>query len=418
MRVRKELVLAWLVFGTACGKKDSTEGAEESAASATAVQPQVQPETVEAKSKGTVGSAKVEDHEESAKEEATTPLIREVLGFVPSNRKAEDKFLMPRRDSTIAGPCEIDTSGRGSCVGLEAERDVIELEDENLTKVAVFYVRNLTIEANGVLRFTGPYPAMILSAGEVRIAGRLSVDAKGRRAGAGGFESSDQEAPGRGPGAGHGGEKNGHGASGGSYCGKGGAGAGAPTDLPTGATYGTTSLVPLLPGSSGGNSRFRGGAGGGAIQIVARDRIAVLPTASISASGGGAGSGGAGGGSGGAILLEAPKVLARGQLAANGGEGTSQSYVDGKDGNTDSPTVTSEEDQKRYGRGGLGARGETIDGEAGTSPVKGRGHGAGGGGAGFIRINTESGEAELGDRISPAVGTACVSIGKITIDAR
>jgi hypothetical protein len=142
-------------------------------------------------------------------------------------------------------------------------------------------------------------------------------------------------------------------------------------------------LVPLTGGSGGGSGGdgyctgsidcgWAGGGGGGAIQIAARDRIAV--TGAIFARGGnGYGEptgdaddgGGGGGGAGGGILLESRTIAISGALDVRGGNGGVAAA----------------------GPGGAGAL-DVVDGTDGTDATSTNLAGAGGGGAsGRIRLN-------------------------------
>lgn len=100
---------------------------------------------------------------------------------------------------------------------------------------------------------------------------------------------------------------------------------------PSGSSYGSTLLQPLVGGSGGGGGRggsnfpgSGGGGGGGAILIAASGTLTI--TGSVDATGGdggdlaGTGVGGRGaGGSGGAIRLLASNVTGNGKLYAQGG---------------------------------------------------------------------------------------------------
>ena len=100
------------------------------------------------------------------------------------------------------------------------------------------------------------------------------------------------------------------------------------------ATYGNSSLLPLIGGSGGGGGNAgnsynayggSGGGGGGAILIASSSSINI--TGTIKANGGNGGSNssasGGGGGSGGGIRLIANSITGTGSLQANGGSGGS-----------------------------------------------------------------------------------------------
>jgi hypothetical protein len=230
----------------------------------------------------------------------------------------------------------------------------------------------------------GEYPLVLLSRGDVKVAGKLLCEgAPGESAGSRlEYAGNCGAAGGRGgPGAGRGGTGGGtlpgngtvHGrrgeGPGGGEAGKlisdraapgGGGGYGPRRDgereSPAGGTYGNIHLLPLFGGSGGGGGSIGdgafgpglvlnpgdsegnggdlggggGGGGGGAVRITAGGDLEFLGT--ISADGGKGGSGGAnlgghgGGGSGGSILLQSYggiKVQAGASLTARGGTGGS-----------------------------------------------------------------------------------------------
>lgn len=255
-------------------------------------------------------------------------------------------------------------------------------------------------------------PFILLSDGDVTVAGDIVLDGSvaaggsglgrlgggpGPGAGSGGDGCNAQDCTGnpgdgRNPdappapasGGGEGGARRGGneagGGGGGGFAGTGGRGGNGPNDTDAGAgggTYGSTNLEPLLAGSGGGSGgdgqscldSGPGGGGGGAIQITSRGAVTV--TGTIGCSGGNGGDSrdncsAGGGGSGGAILLEARSVSCSGALAVNGGKGGSVA---------------------NGGAGGAGAAATSLSGADGSLDASAAG-GGGGGGGGRIRINS------------------------------
>jgi hypothetical protein len=182
----------------------------------------------------------------------------------------------------------------------------------------------------------------------------------------------------------------------------GGHGVGAAASSPNG----NTTLTPLRGGCGGGPGgepdgqgvllAGPGGPGGGAIQIAARDAIAM--NGSIQAAGfggyggawtpGGGRAGAGGGGSGGAIFLEAPSVTVTdsASLCANGGAGgegsdSSEFGSVGQSGScSETSPATSSGRASDGGDGGDGAYGS----HAATNGSNGAGEGGGGGGGGGV----------------------------------
>jgi hypothetical protein len=300
---------------------------------------------------------------------------------------------------------------------LPASPVTIQQNDVNGTLADLYVLKSLTLGATTSLALSGPRPIILAVLTTVDIQGQLIVTA-------GGF--STPGAPG--PGVGQGGASFPNSApGGGSYCGKGGHGsASAPPAAAGGTTYGSSAVTPLVGGSTGGMASADGGngcplgaRGGGALQIVAGTSIAVGQYGAINAGGGGgiACAGGVtGGGSGGAILLEAPTVTIRGNLAANGG-GAAIGRANG--------SAATADDQPAPGAGytidaaaGLGGGGSasiSINGGTGISGSCSDNSciAGGGGGAGRIRINTASGRAVITGIVSPDLTTACATQGTI-----
>ncbi len=346
------------------------------------------------------------------------------FSFVPSNLPADLSSLTPPEsaldvdwDGCDDANFNTDT-GQLTCGGLiDAEPGTRTDFDFRVAtqidgpEVAILLVSGLKVPELGRLGISGSRPLVILSAGDVEIAGTVSASANISVPGSGGFPLDGMS----GPGAGEPSLQEFFGPGGGaSYCTVGGAGV-APYGGAGGMLYGNASITPLIGGSEGGNSGGAdstsfGGGGGGAIQIVSATSITVTATGKIKAGGGGGRSGlnvpddGHGGGSGGSILLEAPNVDIEGAVAANGGSG---SCVDeGADATEDATPASAP-------CGGDGAAGDQPAADGVTSADDDRG--GGGGGAGRIRINTMTGTAVIASNaiISPAASTDCISEGTL-----
>lgn len=251
----------------------------------------------------------------------------------------------------------------------------------------------------GDLRVVGSRALALFAHREVLVTGALDLGARGDLAGPGASYTSSPS------------ESTIVGGVGGSYGTKGG----AASNVPSGETVGTQTLIPLAGGARGGDSGGAGGGGGGAIQISAGFRVDIVGAIDVGGGGGLPGTtsarGGGGGGSGGAILLEAPTVIVGGKLLAKGGGGASGSThasvglrgwdaVEVGDQITDAARggagVSSNPCANVHysGAGGMGANGTVAAtaGGYGTSFGCGSqytlGGGGGGGGNGRIRINT------------------------------
>jgi hypothetical protein len=289
----------------------------------------------------------------------------------------------------------------------------ITVAQPNGTKIGVYVAHSWTIELGATLDVQGAFPIALVAETDFTVAGTLAgtgeIPALGSTA-AGGYPATSGtsvSSPGEGPGGGLGGSTTGTGIGGGgaSYCGKGGPGGAGTATAPT---YGSSTLIPLVGGSSGGSEY--GGEGGGAIQVVAGGQIIVSGVVTAGGAGGNVGAGGAG--SGGAILLEAPTVSVTGTLAANGGGGgTSGDANSGADGLASAmPALGGMDVANGNASGGQGSAGTTTAGSPGQKTAKG-GVGGGGGGAGYIRVNANT--ATVGGVVSPGMSTSCFSQGKI-----
>jgi hypothetical protein len=354
------------------------------------------------------------------------------LGFTPSNIDLNGLDLSKASDVVISGANNgiLDTESLSwSCcsIGQQYVAKTITFPDQ--TKMSVFVVKSLRVEASAVLDVTGHLPLAIVSLGTITLFGNVKV----RTGEGGGAFNAMSTSKGTGPGGGLSGPASMLAAGGGaSFCGIGGVGSVETGGTPYGkaATYGTPELVPLIAGSAGGAGAISGSnSGGGAIQLVAATSIDVKAGAFISAPGGGGGQGGlastqegSGGGSGGAILLEAPTVTIAGALAVNGGGGGSGGYNGGRNGDDghDSDTTPAKGGTPTETDGGLsttdhggnGGAGATQDGTDGINSMS---SGAGGGGgAGRIRINTMTGQATLTSAtLSPSATTSCLTQGML-----
>ncbi|HET6612942.1 MAG TPA: hypothetical protein VFG83_13170, partial [Kofleriaceae bacterium] len=182
-----------------------------------------------------------------------------------------------------------------------------------------------------------------------------------------------------------------------------------------GNVSGDADLEPLRGGcESPGFSMFGSAirAPGGAIQLVSRTKIEILPGGFLDLNGTGGqvhslgGFAGSGGASGGAALLEAPlvTVAASAGIAANGGGGAG-GCANGGDGGLSASRAQGADCSE--GDGGDGGAGGTKDGTTGSNATDPLSAGNGGGGAGRIRINTPIGKflPEGGAIVSPTPST-------------
>jgi hypothetical protein len=293
---------------------------------------------------------------------------------------------------------------------------VVKQSDGSMVNMLV--ASSLTIEAAATIRVTGPVPLVLVSLGDVTLSGSIDGHSASLDVGPGGSPTAASNGPGMGAGGGAAGSgTTAVGGSGGSNCGVGGLGGG---QTKAGTASGSADARPLKGGASGGGGQEGSGAGGGAIQIVASGTLTVGSSSFVSAGGEGGPIGGisasqnaGGGGSGGAILLEATTVALGGTLAANGGGGGGDySGMGGADATSNATPAAGGAAGSSDGAGGSGAAGTSASGAAGTAPSM-LNAGGGGGGAGWIRINTASGTATLGQVISPDPTTMCASVGTV-----
>jgi hypothetical protein len=322
------------------------------------------------------------------------------LGFVPSNFNTLSFMIGDGGFDWSSAPAASAT-GNGGCGAntgcFAAPHFQVLMKDGGLADVLM--LQSLSIGDGVAFTISGPNPVILAVRDTVDIAGELVVEA-------GGFLPKSN-APGTG------GSETGNlaNAGGGGFCGTGGKG--GPPTVAGGKTYGNGTLIPLLGGSPGGASAggSGGASGGGALQISAGQMIAIGIFGSVTAPGqsphenGGLGGGP---GSGGGILLEAPMVKIVGSVAANGG-----SYCAGAS-NRDQPATCGP--SSTGATPGAGSAETVIQGgDAMLAAGAGAGAtGAGGGGAGWIRINTESGQATITGIVSPALTTQCATQGTLS----
>ena len=286
---------------------------------------------------------------------------------------------------------------------------------------AVLYTDALTISAP--VTITGAMPLIVVATGHIEVGGNVSLFGDGAVPGPG--------ATATGPGLGGNGqtmaepegERSSGGGAGGSYGSLGAVG-GAPgiAGGTIGTLYGGSPTAPLSGGAAGGiggDATTNGGVGGGAIQLSSAVSITV-GAFEINAGGGGGGAGfgfqgGGGGGAGGEILLEAPSLIVRGVLAANGGggggggsgDGNGQFAAPGQDGLASGTPATGGVGGVPQGSvGGSGAAGTAAltDATAGAQVNSKAGGGGGGAGRIWLRHRASSPPTLTGSLISPAPG--------------
>jgi hypothetical protein len=320
-------------------------------------------------------------------------------------------------DAVINHDCFLDTSdGTLACSGTIDHFDYAfkMIDQPDGGQVGLFVVKSLRVAQAAQLRVIGGSPAVVYALDTIKIDGLVTGVASDQPAG--GFEQ-EQTGHGGGPGGGDG-LLNYNAAGGGSYCGvggKGGPGSGGPANA-GGKTYGNPQIVPLIAGSSGGGGSgatlsTSGGTGGAGLELIAGRSISISLGGVINVGGRGGDANGGAGGSGGAIILEAPTVTVRGTLAANGGGGAL--FNGGSSGQTGLPSATAAQGSAQTA--GIGSAGKTANGGDGSTEAgSANSAGGGGGGAGRIRINTESGSADItGATISPDPSTGCATQGKL-----
>jgi len=363
----------------------------------------------------------------------------EALAIVPSNFSRCD--IPSPQGPLVLGPGSwtIDTSNGtiSEEVGGPIEAATAVYAQAAGPELMVVAASSITIEASCQVRVVGARALVLVSTGDLGIAGSIDASAElstpgpgGNHAGAcasgSGPAGATMTFPTQGQGGGGGG--------GGGFRDVGGTGGivqlSAGAGSPGGAISGSAELTPLRGGCAGGTGGTRtddtfaggtGGGGGGALQLVAGGAISISGT--INAGGGGGlrasvnggttgaiitslGRGGGGGGSGGAILLEAIVIDNAGAITANGGGGGEGQYsgytpdANGSNAISASATPAPGGDADNSGAtvyggpGGAGGAGVVAaqSGRQGLSyNVNNYGYGAGGGGgggsSGRIRIN-------------------------------
>ena len=320
----------------------------------------------------------------------------------------------------------------------------VEQTDEGMPALGIFSFGDLEVPAGTTLSAKGDAALVLNLAGSAVVAGTVDVGATASEPGPGGFvggfdylgDDPSLTAFGAGPGGGMNapdpdGLQEDGGGGGASFGSLGGSGGGHPTldNIPRGApgaVYGSPALEPLVGGSGGGNSGMPsggGGSGGGAIQITARERIAVGLEGQMLATGSGGKGGkaylssaectgkaaGGGGGSGGAILLEAPRIEVLGRLSVNGGGGgagasggahlpVAERY--GADGAPGGNGFEAAAGGPAVGCGGAGGAGASPNAPTGSDGADHPWEGGGGGG-GLGRIAIRGGDLSLGEHVPP-----------------
>jgi len=313
-------------------------------------------------------------------------------------------------------PCDANFPGAGSAITVAGGTMQIDADDPTCSyangTVCLRHVADLTVQDHALF-VVGHRPLIIVSDGDVLIAGSITYDSVINTQGSSCDASVVQASTGLGGGGGGGG----HGTAGAT----GGAGQNAIV-TPGGSLFGMPALEPLqlgCPGAAGGTGSSTqggtGGFGGGAIQISSKGTVTVnsfgvvtanggAATGGLGSVGGGAGGGG-GGGAAGSVVLEGTTITVGGFVCAVGGgggqAGNSQNASNGISGSGGQACTP--------GTGGNPASGPGAGGTGGgtASPVGGQPHnnilaGGGGGGAiGRIRIHTP-GTAQLsGSTIVP-----------------
>jgi len=334
-------------------------------------------------------------------------------------------YFDPDGEGMLTDP--IREAGEGVISGIHYERRMSE--GATAPPLAIFTFASVSIEVTGGWFAGGDHAFVVVSQSTVDIAGivdvgaGLSVGRPGPGGGPGGTAGD-----GFGVGGGGGGLEGSTinlrgGGAGGSFGGLGGAG-GSRDGLGgvVGASYGSPELIPLEGGAGGGagaGASGEGGPGGGAIQIVARESIAVVGSSIIAPGGGGnrgqgdlgmsLTGGGGGGGSGGAILLEAPMVRLRGALAVNGGGGGGGAAGDPGERGVLAVSAPGGMEGLAGGRGGDGNDGSGVGGAGGSGMLGG----GGGGGAGRIRVNTLTGSEDFSGFLVPDLESGLSTVGAL-----
>lgn len=350
-----------------------------------------------------------------------------VLLFKPSNIDLSGIDLSAASDVIISGTnCPIDSEDAEGVTNFVCDfndkvvHKILTLPDQ--TKISVFVMKSLRIEASTILSVDGGHlPVVLVALDKMELLGSINVT-PGR---AGGSFNGMTNSKGSGVGGGPAGDPSGLAGGGASYCGLGGKGGtntavGGSAPVAETSNYGTPEIIPLVAGSAGGTAIGNDhGAGGGALQLVAGNTFTLHAGGFVSVGGGGGqyggqGKGGSNGaGSGGSLLIEAPSVTIQGNLAANGGGGGQGNGDTGEDGHPDK-IAQGGHTLNKGAPAGDGSFGAVLTGGDGpTSADQYVGGGGGGGGAGRIRINTTSGQATIAGVLSPPTASACATQGML-----
>lgn len=256
------------------------------------------------------------------------------------------------------------------------------------------------------LDVTGSRPLALVAMTTLTIAGKLDASSTPNRIGpaANSMACSIPTPAGNGgnPGGGAGGSFGTRGGTGGKGAMAGGAAGGIP-----GAPQQPTTLLGGCPGGAGGGAAGTigvGGNGGGAVALYAGTKIQIDQSIRAVGAGGHGGitasGGGGGGGSGGMIVLEAPMIIALGEVFANGGGG-GEGANGGDDGENGKESgsfagVAAGGNNSGGGNGGPGFAGTMAAGPGATAGGGAGGGGGGGGGVVWIKGTL------TGTKISPA----------------
>jgi hypothetical protein len=233
-------------------------------------------------------------------------------------------------------------------------------------------------------------------------------------AGPGGYRGGLNNFAGDGPGGGGGGGEDANtGGGGGGNGANGGSGGNVANATGNGGATIPPGIIELRGGggggAGGGNGGYgRGGGGGGAVHLISNTAIVfeMLPTAGgVNAGGcggdgdsGGGNDGGGGGGAGGTIVLEAPRIIGFGNLAANGGGGGSGGNVGGlgrgEHGQLSRVPAAGQPGNAGGTDGGRGGAALMLEGGSAMNlPMLDAG--GGGGGIGRIHFSTRTGRATV-----------------------
>lgn len=290
------------------------------------------------------------------------------------------------------------------------------------TESCVLAGTDITFSGNSTTGSGGARPLVLIATGTITVASGQTLDARSAANGSvigdgPGANPADCGLPATATSTGG----NGGGGAGGSFGTKGANGASGGNGA-TGATAKMAATAPvakLRGGCQGGNgadgatanSGGAGGAGGGAVLLIAKTKIQIDGTITVSGAGGSGGTaqkgGGGGGGSGGMIALHAPTITvgASGQLMANGGGGGGGAGMgtSGEDG-LDATAINAAAGGAPTNGGGTtaGGAGAFKTTAATTPPAGGGGSGGGGGGGGVGVIRVLSGQTISGNNTSPA----------------